>query len=524
MDLSKKKKIILSEEKKTKFTNIDIIIDLLDNPDKADIPLNSVKVIDDNDWKVARNLSLLNYVDDIIDVMSYSYKRKSYLLQLSVIEQYITAFVPTNNIEQYTKWQSWFRLDTSILPLYASVIDTALKSVKQDIRFLLTDIIEDDKTFILGYPLVTMEALGANIKFRALGFIPQGPLVSVTDILAKHGKQSNNNDLQVLVDIETVLILVYKTISPIEINTWMLKDLPYTKQILGEYNQYRGISNGVLIRSENIKYLSHVGEHKKAGPTKRSIGQYEVLGNVETYKYGIVLETLNGETWRHMCPFNAVNEYRIKKHILAPYLAYAEYVPDYDDQKHVSRLAAYNKHQERMIMDKMFFSRTMQPNIEYLESLAKDVDMASVKHSLITEITKKVDDIDIGNDVKNYYHVISYMQRLELKTLIISILLDEFRELTSHDEFKGIFDKSSFPTSEIMLSYIVEMQQFAHILQKTIMDNVKEMQHEFDKKTMTIDNILRNAIQSAIDEKIKQEGSIMTIINFKGRLLHIDSY
>ena len=497
MDLAKKKKVIIDTSKKIKIDNTEEAVSWLETPDKANIPLNDSKINRSSVWQDARNFSVIIHVDKIINlppVALQQYLNKSRILLANYIEEYLAKQSTLNtDTKYYEEWQSLFRIDSEIIYLYAAVMNRVLSetTIPRELRFRLVDMIEEDKSFVLD----TSSSVDISIKFRTLGFIPQNQLQSVESILQSHNIEGN--DIRKLATEKVIVVLLYKTLSPIEIDTWILKNIHYSKQLLGDYNQYRGVNSGVIARGENIKYL-------KAHESKKKV---EVVGDVKDFEYGYVLETLDLTNWRFLCPFNASSEYKVKKHMLNQLLLYIQ------DSDQTSRINNYHRHQERIIMDNMFFSRTMKPNYEYIETLAHNVDMSNIKHN-ITIMLSKLIKID---DTKNFYQLLSYIQSLGIKDAIIAVLLDEFEVLEQYDEFKNVLNKSSFPTSEIMLSYIIEVQNFAHILQKAIIDNIKTTPRD-----IPLQQVVDTSVQKAMDEKIRQEGSVIDVINFKSRLLYID--
>lgn len=529
MDLSKKKKILNDVMNKMNITEPRVNM-WLDDMSVAEIPLNSSLVADKSlingkyveEVKIAKTFSLLIHVDELISlgkegVAVKLYKNQSESLKLEFIEWYMKR-EPIYELEYFTLWQKMFRVDTAIISLYASIIYRGMKNSEQQVKFKLTEFIDDDKAFVLSHNL-QQPIIKHELKFRAFGFIPQSPL-----------QPMNMDTIKSLVSDTAIVILLYKTISSIEIDTWLLRDLGKTKQLLGEYAVNRGLTSGILTRCTNIRYLEsesksdipitkpakETKQTKKDKQTKRSKHMYEILGDREKYTEGYVLETLGGDKWRYLCPFSSGGSYSVAKYKLEPFLMYLT-------TNRMSKIAAYNKHQHQLILNKMFFSRTMQPSVEYLESLAQDADMSSVKHNLTIALEQLL-KTNAKMELKSFYHVLSYLQTLNIKETITSVLLDEFRNLSQYEEFTSILEKSSFPTSEILLSYIVEMQKFAHILYKAFIDNMKDKQHDFDTKSIPLDQIINAAIKDSIDEKIRQEGSIMNIINFKSRLLYIDKW
>jgi 6-phosphogluconate dehydrogenase (decarboxylating) len=172
----------------------------------------------------------------------------------------------------------------------------------------------------------------------------------------------------------------------------------------------------------------------------------------------------------------------------------------------------FNKTAQAIILDRMFFSTSMVPNMKFLEEKAEDQDMASIKHSLNIALNKYLDI-----NVTNYYEALVIVQKQDIRSVIINTLTEEFRALIELDTFKSVIERSSFPTSEILLSYVNEMQQFAHVIHKTLIEEFTSLQKESDD----IKLLLQKAISNTLNEKIKQEGSILKVIDLKSRLLSI---
>ncbi len=512
MDLSKKKKIITGVMDKLKIED-DAALKLLESVDDASVPLGKFVIGGEykeyaNELDVAKRYSLLMHADSLLNLSNGSiavrlYKNQSEMLKLEFIEEYM-ARTPIVELGYFKLWQAMFRHDVTIVSLYAAIIYRGMRIAERGVIFELTAMISDDKTYVLTKPLAPIERVH-TIKFRSMGFIPQSPLMPQAELMKAFEPLT---ELNALASGTTIVVKLSKTISPIEIDTWMLRDMKTTKALLGEYAIGRGLNAGILKRHANIRYLECEG-------CKLATKSFEIIGDVDSYTDGYVVETLGADKWRFLCPMSTASPagYKVPKYLLAPFVEYLT-------TETMSRVAAYHKHQQRLIMDKMFFSRTMAPSVEYLENLAGDADMSSVKHNLIITLEP---ELDIGKrEMKSFYHVLSFVQNLNLKDKITEVLLNEFRNLAKYEEFTQILEKSSFPTSEIMLSYIVEMQKFSHILYKAFVDHLKEQQHDFDTGAVALDIILRTALKTAIDEKIRQEGSIMNVVNFKSRLLYID--
>ncbi len=497
------------------------VISWLNDADNAPIPLNAYDPPNDssnNEWKIARDFSLLYHIDDLLDLREQNIANKLYQNQSeAIVLEYIEKYLELPHANLYDMWQEMFRVDPVILPLYAAIMYRGINTDDRELRFKLVSMVDADKTFILVRGLASGK-ITHGMKFRSMGFIPQSPSMAITDMLTSQG--IDGDDLHKLATPGTILIMLYKTISQIEIDTWVLRDPHATRHLLGEYVQYRGLSDGILKRSKNITYLDCKDCSKQY---HHSNVPFEIVGG-ESYEDAYVIETLGLDKWRFVCPFAANSQYKIKRHLIEPFIAYLK-------GSSQSRVSAYHKHQEHIIANKMFFSRTIQPSVEYLESLAQDADMSTVKHNLTIALEKILDSefgtFDADPDSKkappSFYHILSKIQAAGIKDKIMSVLIAEFRDLTKYHEFELILAKSSFPTSEILLSYIVEMQNFATIMYKALVDHVKDSQSDFDHSTHPIRQLLSSAVKAAVDEKIKQEGSIMNIINFKSRLLYIDS-
>lgn len=226
------------------------------------------------------------------------------------------------------------------------------------------------------------------------------------------------------------------------------------------------------------------------------------IGGGEEKNY--VIEQIGKDSWRFLCPFISSNR-NIPTHLMNPFVAYLE-------NEKFPRMELFNKTAQAIILDRMFFSTSMVPNMKFLEEKAEDQDMASIKHSLNIALNKYLD-----TDVTNYYDALVIVQKQDIRSVIINTLTEEFRTLIELDTFKSVIERSSFPTSEILLSYVNEMQQFAHVIHKTLIEEFTSLQKESDN----IKLLLQKAISNTLNEKIKQEGSILKVIDLKSRLLSI---
>jgi hypothetical protein len=514
--LAEKKKLISALGK---YTQIDLSSYLLWLDDPLSSPFKLKEVNISKKYPFAISLSVMHCIDEEIKVNNNfkvtQFINASKMLYAHLIDDYVASNLPTDDLKFYQDWQVLFRADMSLIHIYAAVMYKGISHTERDIKFWILSAIDEDKKYVLTLNMNDMHETLHNFKFRAMGFVPQTPLMSAGELMNKYldgSEDATIEDLKSLIlgDKDNILILHYKTISQIDIDSWVLRDHIRTKKLLGDYVTYRGLNKGVVSRYTNIKYLC--GDNK-CSDNGKSI--QKILGNKDNFTGGYVLETLGNNLWRFACPFIAAKQFRVPRHLLLPLVGYI------NDETQLSGIAAYHMHNTRIIVNNMFFNRAMRPSVEYLESLSQEADMASVKHSILTELEHSI--FPIKTEIKSFYNALSYIQSIELKDTIISVLMNKFNELNKMDEFKSVLDKSSFPTSEILLSYIIEMKKFAHVLNKAIIDNITDRQSEFNKGTgMNTESLIRDAIHTAITEKIQQEGSIISVISFKTHLLYVD--
>jgi hypothetical protein len=498
MNLSKKKRIIVSLSGKLEI-DISHALESLENPSKSDIPLNKIKkdgISYPNELQFARDFSLLRHIDNMMKFPEGApvtlYRNQSDKLLVEFIEEYSKEKHPTEDMKYYQQWADMLKQDIVILPLFGHVMSVGMEITDKTMLYAVMDMLEDAKTFVLSYKMNPTDH--SIFKYKALGFIPQSPFESLATLLKGQG----------ITELKTppencIIIALYKTLSSIEMNTWILRDLKSTRELLGEYVIYRGLSEGNIKRNTNITYLC------KDDKCKTYDRSFDIFGDQTKFEYAYVIETLGGDMWRFLCPY--IGSPKLSSYRVRSLLAYLT------KETGLTRIDAYNRNHERIMSSRMCFSRTVKPNIEFLESLAQDANMASVKHNLIVALEKEMNDVPITDA----YHTLAYVQNMGIKDTILKVLSNEFKELIQYDEFKQLLDQSSFPTSEIFPSYLIEMQKLAQILARAIISKISDALEQ----PITNDIILA-CMREAIDEKIKQEGSIMSVVNMKARLLYID--
>lgn len=519
---------------------------------KYDVVLeNMFEIIEDLNNEIDTTLSEVSQTfiletSDVYDrvILNYNnYVKKSKEINIQLIHKFKDLVVSefknlsekseNDFLKLFDKVKLLLKKYPNTISLYAHImqdlIDYYSENAKEDKKkvFILLDQIEKDKSWLLNLKTENLfqhkkKLIHQSYNFRTFGFVPITEFMTFTNAMEEIFDVSNlkYNSKNALSGIfkklaqsqKCNIIVLYRiTPNPIQYNTWKLTDWSTAKEYLNEGETTSGIDKKMIERYETIKYIS---ENSK----NRFKLTYEIYKN--NSKDYVILETYDSEKFRGLLPW-----IRKTKSYKLPYFRVKNFL-DYLENTKRSRISNYNKLLEKDTLKdgNMFFKYSIdQTFFDKLTEYSQIVESSKIRFELFTELKRVINDI-----IKKEYRGFAKLNAVKIGEILHhGDLLDTFGEIIVEQYYEYekvhtiIEKKSNFPSSEILCTYLSQLDIIVRQFGRELHDLHRKSKPEPDMDKFQIEQYLDNILKEAINNTISDKKNIYQAILFKDNILNV---
>lgn len=424
-----------------------------------DIRQATIEASDTFREELAKLLTKLNGVYGV-------YLKEYHLLDLAAIEVIsdliISPTLDTSIIRRY------FSSDRRTVLLYSTIMQKMLDLLsttdKKAMFKLIGDINEDKDLYMSGIVNTQHKTLPKdNPPLLSFSLVPATNCMKLTDLLTMIlPKPTTSTSFQAISKTADAGIIVINKIiyTPIEYN---LRPLIISSEIKKYYqpDEY-GITSRLVDRFKTI-----VGYDS----SKKWDISIEVYGESNDKFY--ILETLDGHLYRCMTPWMSNSaSYLVGKYKVSPILEYK-----YGKE---TRAANYHAACAKVSTRHMFLSKAM--SLEGFDTQAKDVESNTIRNDIADKLLEHVQSViksKYKNKISSNVDIYEVLHDQDLLDIFGECVVLSYKTGAANEDIAA-FEAGKFPFSEVLSTFIVE-------LQKTIRRFAKELHDSYTRRPLPAD-------------------------------------
>ncbi len=217
-------------------------------------------------------------------------------------------------------------------------------------------------------------------------------------------------------------------------------------------------------------------------PTKWDFN-YEIIGDESHADKFYVLETLDNEQYRILTPWDTPRtelnhresqsfkpalaaNYSIPKHKITPLITYLK------NSNQPNRVSSYQTLAAKQMIQNMFLRKPL--SLEYIEEQSKDIDMQLIRNEIYLKVmnlfkTIISKDYKAGASIKNNSDINDIIHSDDVREIFASTLLNLYSVGVQSNKLRE-FDANHFPFSELLCSFMLEMDIIVRRFMKELHD------------------------------------------------------
>jgi hypothetical protein len=420
---------------------------------------------------------------------------------------------------QYIRDQ--FYKNKNTITLYSNILQKLLDYVYYDTDmhksiYDIMKIIEDDKDMFLDGSIsntfnktINKTLHIINPPLKRFGLLPVSNSMPLKDIIPYISKGSaSGKKLETYAKQQNICFIVLHRVvyQPTEYNIRKLINRDEAREYI-QPKEY-GLTTKLIKRFENIKQPPYKSNRKWDF-------SYKIIGKMDTNMFYII-ESLDGETYRFMAPWNDNSNIILNKHRVTHILKY------FTNPNKPNRIVNYHTQCIKKSVPNMFLRRKL--DLDIMADEKKNVDIHHVKNTLFLHLIKIIKtSIGTGSGIKSDSDVNDVIHNPELKKVFISVLMKMYEVMG----FNKKSDASNFQFHETFTTFLVDLDKAAIRFMKNLHDgynreplNPSVFKEKLTSKKNKIYTYIETLVNKIINTIINNNDNIYNNINYKDMLLN----
>ncbi len=417
--------------------------------------------------------------------------------------------ISNTKLDDFQIFRKMFHANHSAINLYLYVCRALIKFFKnsdRDFMYKIFNMVEEDKTLVLGNVVETKKKIKKNPMLKTFGLIPNGDFMTIVETVSKVFSQKLAGSAEKLSSFEaaakknkTCIVILNKiTNMPIYFDIQKL----ISKEDAADYIQPDevGVTKNTVTRFNTIRFLD---------PVKKWDFSAATFGDKKFDKF-LLLETFDGKTFRNLNLWIGTSQYVVPGFRIREFLMYLE---QYQNNKlYSSRIDLYNGRTSEAILKHIYFPRSI--NISVLTDESTEIDARYLRRTMTDKMMTVF--IKKSKSIKNNV-ALSQLVKSDIFSDMFSTILVEY-----YDEYrsKKTMQRHKFSQSAILIDFLHQLKQLTGQFTKEMQANTNEF--KMDATTYkTPQKMFEAVLLASLDTIVVDKKNLYQQMLFKDKLLSI---
>jgi hypothetical protein len=443
----------------------------------------------------------------------------------SLTKQILTVLKSDNVIEFVSYLGKLYHKNHETVSLYANLIQEILNQYDKNptIETEIMSIVESDKDTVLSGEATSIftdkKIHLTNPPLQRFGLIPITDYLSLSQLLKiiLVGTGIPYSDSLTLAKLEKLaekhskygfVIMNHIVFTPIEYNIRSLI-LKSAASSLIQPDEY-GPTEKMVKRFRTIQSFKN----------KKWKFSYDVYGKSVAENF-FILETLEGDRYRCLAPWIHDKQYYVPVHRVQPLINYIT------SKNKPSRVIEYQTLAIKQAMKHMFLPKALA--MESYEDKSSEVPAHVIRQEILFELkqlAKYIIDVEYHGNISTPLEIVNVLHDLRFRDMFYEKILGMYPKAVLLKDVQS-FDAGDFPFSELLSSFLVDLQNNTRKFMKELHDGyVREplksevFEAKEESRMIAINEKIFNSIEKAIELVIRDKDNLYSSLHYKYMLLN----